>query len=158
MSYSCSSEVDSHRRKVSVLRWVVFLSAVLGILWMAPAGYADSEAESRNFIESSAAAIYNLAWPTATYKGVSIKGVEEAVGGYDLLVKLEGESAFGGELWLLLAFEWRDGGISDMRVHGHNAILSPPFKTVENMGALLKEVMKELNSEDGSGASAGGGS
>ena len=122
---------------------------VLMLAFVALAASAELQAQSRDedsfqsFIDSIAATTYAAAWPTATYKKVSIKSTTRVEDGYDVAVRLLGESAFGGELWLDLVLEIRSGGLSDMRVGGHNARLVPPFETIKITGVFLEELLKE---------------
>ncbi len=108
-----------------------------------PAKESRKQGGVESFIQSIAATTYAAAWPTATYKKASIKRSTRVGDGYDVAVRLLGESTFGGELWLDLVFEIRGGSLSDMRVGNHNAILMAPFETAKTFGAFLEEMLKE---------------
>lgn len=108
----------------------------------------ENERKTTSFISSVAATVYAAAWPTATYKDWSYKSFERVSGGGDLVVRFKGESAFGGELWLDLRFEFRNGGLSDVRIHGHNAILVPPFETTIAAGKAIGEVVAQYAREN----------
>jgi hypothetical protein len=89
-------------------------------------------------VNSVAGKIYKLAWPTATYKSVSIEDFEPVDGGVDVTVRLSGSSGFdGSELWLDLVFLVRDGKLQTFKVRDHNAILVPPFITSGKMAEAL---------------------
>jgi hypothetical protein len=110
------------------------------------AAFADDEDDAkkeRSFVSSIAATVYAAAWPTATFKDWSYKSFNRVAGGGDLVVRLKGESGFGGELWLDLAFEFRNGSFSDIRQIGHNAILVPPFETTKTLLQVAAEMTTE---------------
>jgi hypothetical protein len=111
------------------------------------AATAGDKGSVESFIDSIAEMTYAAAWPSATFKGVSIKGTELVSDGYDVAVRLTGESAFGGDLWLDLVFEIRNGGLHDMRIGGHNAILVPPFETTKALGAFIEEMIDDYNGQ-----------
>jgi len=101
------------------------------------------DAQERSFIASVAATVYGVAWPSATYKDWRVKSVERQAGGLDVVVRLSGESMFGGELWLDLVFKFRNGGFSDLGLREHNAILVPPFETAKTIGAVARDLINE---------------
>ncbi len=110
------------------------------------AAQATQEKEARGFVGSMAALVYGTAWPTATYESWQITQVERLEDGLALLVRLSGQSNFGGELWLEMVFEWRKGHFYDLRVHRHNAILVAPFKTSQTIAALAADMAQEFAS------------
>ncbi len=102
---------------------------------------SNAQDNARSFIGSIAQTVYNLAWPTATYKRVSIDGFEPADGGFDVIVKLSGLSAFdGSDLWLKLAFVFRNGSLQDMQVRDDNAILVRPFATTKALASVAAQI------------------
>ena len=106
--------------------------------------HASSEDDPRGFVDSIAATVYSTAWPTATYEQVSIKSIDPAPGGYNILVKLSGKSGWGGgDLWMVVTLELRGGSLSDVRVDSHNAILSPPFAIAQALGELLVQLAED---------------
>jgi hypothetical protein len=133
-------------------RFSCFASTILVFAFLALGASAHLQAQTRDedgvrsFVDSIAAATYAAAWPTASYKKASIKSTSWVEGGYDVSVRLLGESAFGGDLWLDLVFEIRNGGLSNVRIGGHNAILVPPFETTKALGAVLEDLIKEYES------------
>lgn len=124
---------------------VVWL-ALLALLWAAApadvAGQTADDAEARGLMESVAATVYAAAWPTATFERFGIARVDRpAGGGLDLVVRLDGTSAFGGgALWMELAISFRNGAMSDLEVRRHNALLAPPFATARAVGELIVDV------------------
>lgn len=138
------------RIRLSLLSLLCFLNTP-GVLW---ATISDDNGGIESFIDSVAATTYAAAWPTATYKKVSIEKTEKVTGGYDISVRLMGESVFGGDLWLDLVFEFRSGVLHDMRIGGHNAILFAPFETAKALGAFVDEMIREYNDSPGSSTRA----
>jgi hypothetical protein len=131
-------------------------TALVAVLLVLPAtlrgqGESDKRA-ARGFVESIAATVYGAAWPTATYGDWEIERIDAVRGGVDAVVKLSGKSGFGGgDLWMLLVFEFRNGAFSDIRLVSHNAILSPPFTTLKTLAG----VVASIGAPAGSGPSAG---
>lgn len=99
---------------------------------------------ARSFIDSIAQTTYNLAWPTATYKSVSFDGFEPADGGFNIIVKLSGLSAFdSSDLWLKLAFLFRNGSLQDVQVRDDNAILVRPFATTKALAGVAAQLAED---------------
>jgi hypothetical protein len=46
---------------------------------------------------------------------------------------------WGGDLWVELVVQLRDGDLYDIRVRDHNAILVPPFETAISIGQAIAE-------------------
>ena len=109
-------------------------------------GQETKEGEARGFVGSMAALVYGTAWPTAMYESWQLKRVERLNSGLALLVRLSGESGFGGNLWLDLVFEFRKGQFYDLRVVRHNAVLVPPFKTSAAIAGLTMDLAREFAS------------
>ena len=121
---------------------------VLSLIAVPQVASASAETQARSFVEGAAAMIYACAWPTATYESVSFLSLGRAEGGYDAVFRLIGKSAFDdSDLWVDLAFEFRNGELHDMHVMRHNAILVPPFETCKAMGKLLDDLIKESQSQ-----------
>lgn len=135
----------------SRVRVPLVLFALLFLLVAAFQAPADERDEARGFIESIAGTVYAAAWPTATYDGLSFKSYEPVEGGFDLIVRLSGKSAFsGGDLWVDLAFQFRNGGkFEDVAVRKHNAILAPPFSTIQALGEMIAEMADEGGTSSG---------
>jgi hypothetical protein len=111
-------------------------------------GQTPPEEEARGFVGSVAATVYKTAWPTARYESAAITSVSRVpLGGLDVLVRLSGESRWGGELWIDLAFEFRDGGFFGLKVRDHNAILVPPFATAKTVGAMTLALVEEFDGD-----------
>ena len=132
------------------LRTVLHRSLALTVLLAAQSaqtmGQTPPEEEARGFVGSVAATVYKTAWPTATYESVAIASVSRVPpDGFEILVRLSGESYWGGELWVDLAFEFRDGGFFDLKVREHNAILVPPFATTKTVGAMALALVDEFD-------------
>jgi hypothetical protein len=61
--------------------------------------------------------------------------------GYDVPIVLYGRSGWdGGQLWLELVIELRNGAISDVRLGRDNAILARPFSTLAAGVAIAQEI------------------
>lgn len=116
-------------------------SCLLTALMAAPAlARSGDEQAARGFVESVAAMVYACAWPTATYESASFKTFDPVEEGYDAVFRLNGKSAFGGgDLWVDLVFEFRNGELHDVRVKRHNAILVPPFETCKAVAKAIAE-------------------
>jgi hypothetical protein len=77
-----------------------------------------------------------------------LDGFEPADGGFDVTVKISGQSAFDdSDLWVKLAFMFRNGKLYDIRVQDHNAILVPPFVTTTQMAKVAANLAKEYADE-----------
>jgi hypothetical protein len=104
--------------------------------------------DAYSLIDSMAKTVYNLAWPTAKYRDVSYAGIEPAEGGFDVLVKLSGQSAFDdSDLWVKLAFMFRNGAFYDIRVRDDNAILMRPFATTTALATTAASLAKQYADE-----------
>jgi hypothetical protein len=104
----------------------------------------DDQDNAKSFIDSVAQSVYAMAWPTATYKSVSIDGFEPADGGFNVIVKLSGLSAFdNSDLWLKLAFLFRNGSLQDIQVRDDNAILVRPFATSKALGSIALQLAQD---------------
>ena len=126
---------------------LAFLGFALLTILPADVAFAGDEEDARSFVQSVAATVYGLAWPTATYESFSLKSVDRVRGGYDARVRLNGISAFSDSaLWMEIVFEVRNGALNDVRVARHNAILSAPFATAEAMGQLVADLLEESSS------------
>ncbi|MEM9293241.1 MAG: hypothetical protein AAGD01_16280 [Acidobacteriota bacterium] len=99
----------------------------------------------RSFIHSVAETMYAVAWPTATYEGVTIHDFRTLSNGLDIEIRLYGESHFGGALWLDLLMEIRNGDLHNMEVKQHNALLVPPFETAKALGTFVEELAAEFS-------------
>jgi hypothetical protein len=130
---------------MSRARWtrVLTLIFVLALSSRLATAQRTDDARERSFIASVAATVYGVAWPSATYKDWRVKSVERQAGGLDVVVRLSGESMFGGELWLDLVFKFRNGGFSDLGLREHNAILVPPFETAKTIGAVARDLIND---------------
>lgn len=125
----------------------VLLLTILGTVLVSATVYAatsDEEEEAEGFVRSVAATVYGLAWPTAIYESFTFRSMDPAPNGYDIKVKLEGKSSFGGgDLWMEIVLELRNGTLNDVRVDRHNALLAPPFATAQAVGELVAELAEE---------------
>jgi hypothetical protein len=102
------------------------------------------EAEARSWVEAVAATVYAAAWPTATYESFRLRDVDRLADGLAASVRLSGESGFGGNLWVDLAFTFRHGQLFDMEVEAHNAVLVPPFETTKTLAAATMEFAQDF--------------
>ncbi|RMH16750.1 MAG: DUF1036 domain-containing protein [Acidobacteria bacterium] len=128
--------------RVIAVALLVFLVATLTAV--PSSARKSAEDDPKGFVESIAETVYAWAWPSAEYESASVKSIDPVAGGYDVLVKLSGKSAFdGGDLWLVLVFKLRNGSLADVKVSAHNAILVPPFATVKALGQLIAELAAE---------------
>lgn len=119
------------------------------VLWMMTGSQRlvaqRNQEEARSLVSSLAATVYNLAWPTAHYEGVTM-GIPQRVGrGYDVPIVLYGRSGISdGLLWLEIVFELRDGELYNVRLGGDNAVLRRPFETLTIVGTLGLAVAQEV--------------
>jgi hypothetical protein len=119
---------------------------------------AENPEDAKGLVESIAETVYLAAWPTATYESASVYSVDAARGGFDVSVKLSGKSAFGGgDLWMVLVLKLRQGGLEDVEVVRHNAILAEPFTTAKAVGQLLAELAEEGAASPQGAAGVGAG-
>jgi hypothetical protein len=136
------------------LAWVLVFS-LLAVC--ARAQQQDERNKATSFIDSMAQTVYAMAWPTATYKSVSIDGFEPADGGFNVIVKLSGLSGFDqSDLWVKLAFLFRSGGLQDVQVRDNNAILVQPFTTMKLLGGVVATLAQDYNKENNQGANPNG--
>lgn len=104
--------------------------------------------EEESFVYSVGEFLFGLAWPTATYEKVRFGGARAVRGGQDIWMTLYGTSAFsGGELWVELVLEVRNGRIYDLRWGRHNGILAAPGETVAFLAEDLAEELAKLTRE-----------
>ena len=119
------------------------LLLTLFLVTTTPAVAQTDESGVRDLIESIAGLVYNTAWPTATYSGFRIVQSRRVNGGFDVMLRLFGVSAFSGtDLWMDLRFELRNGALADFEVQRHNAILAHPFQTAKAVGDMLVQAAK----------------
>jgi hypothetical protein len=124
------------------LAWLAFGSA--------PLSAQQSEREARGVVNSMAGTIYNLAWPTAEYQGVTLGGPQRMYNGWDVPIYLYGKSAFSGDLlWLEVVVELRNGSLHDVRLGRDNAIIARPFATLATTAAIVAAVIEEQQSQQG---------
>jgi hypothetical protein len=127
-----------------VARTLICLLAFILPAVCAPAQEQSDQDKATSFISSMAQTVYNMAWPTATYKSVSLAGFEPADGGFNVIVKLSGLSAFDdSDLWVKLAFLFRNGGLQDVQVRDNNAILVQPFATMKLLGGVVASLAQD---------------
>lgn len=98
----------------------------------------------KDFAEAIAYGIYQLAWPSATYKNVEVEDFKSDGSSKQIILKFNGNSnqsvCFVGDcpLWFTLKiYTDQEFHIQSMSVIEHNAILQPPFKT---SGAIAQAV------------------
>lgn len=143
------SPVPGSRRLRRAALWLAIV-VLAGIAAAQTTNNSQQQDSQRGFFDSIAKATYNMAWPTAVYKSWSFAmPVTDADGGIDVVVKLSGLSGFdGSDLWLKLGFAFRAGKLDHVAVVEHNAILMPPFKTMEvfaRLGAQLAQQYAQAN-------------
>lgn len=131
-------------KKIASIAFAVLLSAGLFVARAGAQQNATDQDNAKSFIGSMAQTVYAMAWPTATYKSVSIDDFEPADGGFNVIVKLSGLSAFdGSDLWLKLAFLFRNGSLQDIQVRDDNAILVRPFATSRALASAAVELAQD---------------
>ena len=137
--------------RISCLLLIVLVSS-----WSASAqDNQDDQKNATSFIDSLGQTVYNLARPSATYREVSIDGFEPVDGGFDVLVKLSGQSYFDdSDLWLTLAFMFRNGKFYDIQVRDNNAILVPPFPTTITLAKAAASLAKAYDDDQKAQAAA----
>ena len=120
------------------------LVLVVLLITVACAAQTNAQGPDRGFFDSIAQFTYNMAWPTATYVKWNFDSVREVPGGYDVVLLLDGRSGFDkSDLWLKLGVALRSNGIDNIWVVDHNAILVPPFKTMQALGQLTADLEKQ---------------
>lgn len=123
---------------------VLWLATVLSPMASADGGYDESW--SRQFVNAIGSTVYALAWPSATYRSVSLEGLDRRRNGADIKIRLDGISAFDdSSLWVDVVISVRDGEISDIRWGSHNAFWVPPGETVKALGVVLAELNREYS-------------
>lgn len=142
----------SHDRLHQYLRWLILALFLLPVL---SASAQNDNSDVRNFVDSIAKPIYALAWPTATYREFSIDGIESVEGGYNVSVRLSGNSYFGGgDLWVDLIFLIRNWSLADVKIGRDNALLMPAFGTLRAAGAIAKAYAEQQAAEKAAAARA----
>lgn len=125
---------------------LLLAAVVLSTAPSAASAQSAEEKEARGFLSSVAATVFGAAWPTATYKEWGINSIQPVQGGLDIDVRFNGLSGLsGGELWLDLIFQFRQGSLHDIRIRNHNALLFPPFATTRTLASLAVEMAKEYS-------------
>lgn len=125
---------------------LLLAAVVLATAPSAASAQSAEEKEARGFLGSVAATVYSAAWPSATYKEWGINSIQPVQGGLDVDVRFNGVSGLsGGELWLDLIFQFRQGSLHDIRIRNHNALLFPPFTTTKTLAALAVEMAKDYS-------------
>jgi hypothetical protein len=128
-------------KKFAAIALTGLLCVVLFAARAAAQQSTNDQDNATSLIDSIAHSVYAMAWPTATYKSVSIDGFEPADGGFNVIVKLSGLSAFdGSDLWLKLAFLFRNGSLQDVKVRDNNAILVRPFATTQAFASIAVQM------------------
>jgi hypothetical protein len=135
------------------------LSRVLLALLLTPVLGASAQnnnhSDVENFVNSIAEPIYKLAWPTAAYREVSLGKIDRASGGYDVSLRLSGNSGFdGSDLWVDLVFLIRNGSLADVKVGDNNALIMPPFGTLKATVQIADAFAKEQAMEKAAASSA----
>jgi hypothetical protein len=125
--------------------WGFRLVIALAVTIMAAPAWAQTGSEKRwyeRFVDGVAGFVYNVAWPTATYRSVELGSVEFVPGGADVSFRLHGKSAFAeGDLWLDVVMMVRSGAIEDLKWGRHNGFF-PPGLTTATMLEVINEALK----------------
>lgn len=104
----------------------------------------QNQDSARSFVQSVAKTVYNLAWPTATYKSVALDRISPDADGVDIVITLSGLSAFDeSDLWVKLALLICHGEFSDIRVIDDNHILVAPFATTNALAQAVKQTVDD---------------
>lgn len=130
-----------------VARAAQVLMMLLCVFWLVGAqaqSTASEDRQTRSFVDSVGSSLYFLAWPTATYRGVTYDGATKRPNGVDLQITLYGRSAFDdSSLWVELVLQVRNGSVSGIRWGRHNAILARPGETMIALGETLDQLSRE---------------
>jgi hypothetical protein len=126
------SQIPGIRQRIRAIMTALFLTTLLG-----GSASAQEEREARSFIDRIGGTVFGWAWPTATYERVNVQSITPVTGGYNATVRLSGQSAFGGVLWMDVVLMLRNGRLYDVRIREHNAILAAPFSTVKALGSMV---------------------
>jgi hypothetical protein len=134
------------------LQRAIQLAAFLFVIWMgagpAPLSAQRNESEARGIVGSLGAAVYNLAWPTAIYDGVTISQFQRVSQGFDVAIVLYGRSGINdGLLWIELVFELRNGALHDVRLGRDNHILVAPFETMRAVGRVGLAIVESVQDD-----------
>ena len=144
---------EQNMMKHGMKRAVAVYLAVCGLaLAQDNAPSQKDQDELAAFLNSAAAGIYKLAWPTATYKRAEFGGFERVRDGIAVTMKLSGTGLFGDSLWLRLGIVVNSNGIQDVRVIDHDALFAAPFATAKTLGELAVELGKQFSSRPQSSA------
>jgi hypothetical protein len=120
-----------------VLKCLLMAVAVLALAGSLVAQPTESEKNRvTSLIDSEAKTAFSLAWPTAGYGEIAFEGIQPAKGGFDVTAKLSGKSAFGGDLWVRLVFQFRDGKLSEIHVKDNSDALVRPFLMTNGIADL----------------------
>jgi hypothetical protein len=131
-------------KKFAAKVFVCLLCAALLVAGAAAQQNTDDQDNAKSFVDSVAQTVYKLAWPTATYQRISDYGFEPAENGFDLTVTLSGLSGFdGSDLWLKIAFLFRNGKFADIQVRDDNAILMRPFVTSATLASVAVQLAQD---------------
>jgi hypothetical protein len=138
-------------RRIHARASVLCLNSIVLLCLLAPQAVQATQGRSNpkpedifdKLVNSAAAAIYTIAWPTATYKRCELVEIRPANSGFDIVVKLSGLSGWDkSDLWLFLDFAFRDGDLKNMWVVKHNGNW-PPFATADATYRGGKALWKE---------------
>jgi hypothetical protein len=112
----------------------------------------DSQVDDRTWYESLVhdvgEAVYYVAWPTATYKRVGLRGLSLVSEGAVATFRLYGASAMdGSDLWVdVKLLILRSGKIGSLEWGDYNGFLPPGFFW-KAAGAALQEINRRASSE-----------
>lgn len=105
---------------------------------------ADDDSGWDSYVQGIGQAVYFAAFPTATYRGVTLKTIRQGTTGTDLVFVVYGISAFDDDsLWTEVIVTVADSKVVNLRWGANNAILAKPGSTMNAVGKLLADLNKE---------------
>ncbi|HXJ03353.1 MAG TPA: hypothetical protein VNH44_19190 [Micropepsaceae bacterium] len=108
--------------------------------------------DAKKFVNSIAASLYNLAWPTATYKGIKFDSILPDPNGLVFVADLYGEGLCEDNLWLQVGIVVNVSGIQDVKILGDDAVCTKPFATTKAVSGMANKLWQQYNSQQSAGA------
>ncbi len=132
--------------RLTIVRLLLPLILLLQTGWAAAPQNTTADQENstslaediQSFIHSAGKIVFLAAWPTATYRGLSLGQLTPVEHGLDVAVRLNGSgfNSYGGsDLWLDLVFSFRNNQYQGFHLGQNNGFI-PPFLVSELVAAI----------------------